>query len=58
MRTILRERLVERFPRFRQCVAEPRAGLGAPAWEDDPDFDLDRHLHELSLPAPGGRREL
>jgi diacylglycerol O-acyltransferase / wax synthase len=55
---ILRERLVERFPRYRQRVVEPRAGLGLPSWEDDPAFDLDRHLHHIALPAPGGRCEL
>jgi diacylglycerol O-acyltransferase / wax synthase len=58
LRAILLERLVERFPRFRQRVVEPRAGLGIPSWEDDPAFDLDRHLHRIALPAPGGRREL
>jgi WS/DGAT/MGAT family acyltransferase len=58
LREVLRERLVERFPRFRQRVVEPRAGLGVPAWEDIEDFDLDQHLHRVTLPAPGGRREL
>jgi diacylglycerol O-acyltransferase / wax synthase len=58
MRAILRERLVARFPRFRQLVVEPRADLGVPSWEDDPRFDLDHHVHHVALPAPGGRREL
>ena len=58
LRETIRERLVERFPRFRQRVAEPRLGLGAPAWEDHEDFDLDVHLHHLALPAPGDRRAL
>ena len=58
MRTVLRRRLVERFPRFRQRVVEPRAGLGVPAWEDVENFDLEDHLHRVSLPAPGGPREL
>ena len=52
-REILRSRLVEPFPRFRQLVAEPRLGVGAPSWEDDPNFDLDLHVHHLALPAPG-----
>lgn len=52
-KAIVRERLVERFPRFRQRVAEPHLGLGVPSWQDQPDFDLDLHVHRLALPAPG-----
>jgi WS/DGAT/MGAT family acyltransferase len=55
MRLVVRERLVERFPPYRRRVVEP---LGVPMWEDDTAFDLDRHVHHLALPAPGGRREL
>jgi WS/DGAT/MGAT family acyltransferase len=58
VRIVLRDRLVEPFPRFRQRVVEPRAGLGVPAWEDVEDFDLERHLHWTSLRAPGGPQEL
>jgi diacylglycerol O-acyltransferase / wax synthase len=57
-RDVVRERLVGRFPRFRQRVVEPRAGMGLPYWEDDPNFDLDRHLHHVALPAPGDSRAL
>ena len=50
-REILRTRLVDEFPRFRQRVSEP---LGRPPrFEDDPEFDVDQHLHRLALPAPG-----
>jgi diacylglycerol O-acyltransferase / wax synthase len=58
IKEILRSRLVEPFPRFRQVVAEPRLGVGVPSWEDDPNFDLDRHVHHLALPAPGDKRAL
>ena len=27
-------------------------------WEDDPDFDLDNHIHRLALPGAGGRDSL
>jgi diacylglycerol O-acyltransferase / wax synthase len=57
-REVVRERLVEAFPRFRQRIVEPRAGVGLPYWEDDPNFDLDRHLHHVALPAPGDRHAL
>ncbi len=51
LRALVEERLVA-CPRFRQRVAGGR-GLGASAWEDDPDFDLDRHLVRLHLAGPG-----
>ncbi len=52
-REVVRERMVEVFPRFRQRIVEPRTGMGLPYWEDDPNFDLDRHIHHIALPAPG-----
>ena len=50
---ITQERLVDRYPRFRQRVVESRLPLRPPKWEDDPDFSLEHHLHHLALPAPG-----
>ena len=35
-----------------------RLNLDHPVWVDDKDFDVDRHLHRIGLPSPGGRREL
>jgi WS/DGAT/MGAT family acyltransferase len=58
VREILRTRLVERFPRFHQRVVEGRAPLSGPHWEDDPNFDLDLHLHRVALPAPHDRSAL
>lgn len=55
LRAVLQERLVERFPRFRRRIAETVTG---PVFEDDPDFDLDLHLHHLALPAPHDRAAL
>jgi len=57
LRAILRERLVERFPRFTQRVVD-RGALGGAHWEDDPTFDIDLHVHHIALPAPGGRAQL
>ncbi len=57
-REVVRERLVDRFPRFRQRIVEPRLGIGVPSWQDDPGFDLDLHVHRLALPAPGDRPAL
>ena len=46
------------FHRFVQRVKEPRFGLGMPRWEDDPNFDLDAHLHRIALPEPGDQAAL
>lgn len=58
LREVVSSRLVERFPRFRQRVVESRLPLRGPHWEDDPDFDLELHLHHAALPAPGDRATL
>lgn len=51
-RSVLEERIVNRFPRFSQIAVEP-ATPRSPHWEDCADFDLDLHLHHIALPAPG-----
>jgi WS/DGAT/MGAT family acyltransferase len=53
-KALVRERLVERFDRFRQ---RPVEGLTGPHWEDV-ELDLDLHFHHVALPAPGDRRTL
>ena len=58
VRTVIEERLIGRFARFTQLAVESSFPLRAPHWQDDPDFDLDRHLHHRALPAPGGPAEL
>jgi len=56
VREILEQRLVGEFPRFSRRVTEP---LGRPPrFEDDPDFDVEQHLHRLAIPAPGNRAAL
>jgi WS/DGAT/MGAT family acyltransferase len=45
------ERIIERFPRFTQRVAEGRP-LGRPHWEDVPGFKPASHMHRRTLPAP------
>ncbi len=57
-REVVRTRLVEPYPRFRQVVAEGRTPLSGPHWEDHESFDLDVHLHRVALPAPGDQRAL
>lgn len=43
---------------FRQRLVTVPLGLGRPYWVDDPDFDLEFHLREVALPAPGDDRQL
>ena len=53
---VFTRRIVDEFPRFRRRVGEP---LGRPPrFEDDPEFDIDQHMHRLALPAPGDQAAL
>ena len=50
---------LRQLPRYRQRPSEPHTGgLSWPEWEDDPAFDLGKHVARAALPAPGGREEL
>jgi WS/DGAT/MGAT family acyltransferase len=55
---VVRTRLVERYPRYRQRVREGRIALGGPHWEPDPSFELRRHLHRRGLATPGDEAAL
>ncbi|WP_445166237.1 WS/DGAT/MGAT family O-acyltransferase [Mycolicibacterium sp. Dal123E01] len=46
------------IPEFRMKLADSVLNLDTPVWVDDPDFDIDDHLHRVELPAPGTSREL
>lgn len=37
------------IPRYRQIVVHPPFNIGMPSWEDDPDFDIGNHVHEVRL---------
>jgi WS/DGAT/MGAT family acyltransferase len=49
---------IKAMPEFRERVADSRFNLDHPVWVEDNDFDVNRHLHRIALPAPGGRVEL
>jgi WS/DGAT/MGAT family acyltransferase len=55
LRATVQRRLVHRFRRFRQKAVSDWTGWW---WQDDPEFDLDRHLVHSALPAPAGQAEL
>ena len=46
------------IPRYRQVVVTPPYHLGPPLWEDDPDFDIRRHIFRVAVRKPGGEAEL
>ena len=50
---VIQRRLLNRYPVFSQRPVAPSIPFGMPHWEDDPDFDLSRHLRRATLPAPG-----
>lgn len=58
VKRVCEERLIGRFPKFRQRVAESSVPFRSPSWEDDPDFDLDHHVHHFALPAPNDQAAL
>src|SRR3954452_19961262 len=41
------------LPPLHWRLAEVPLGLDYPYWIEDPDFDMDFHVRELALPAPG-----
>src|SRR5438270_13200561 len=54
---MLAERL-HLLPPFRWRLAEVPLGIDHPYWIDDPEFDLEYHVREIALPAPGDERQL
>ena len=50
----LYESRLDEAPPFRRRLVEVPFGIHHPIWIEDPDFDLDWHLREISLPAGKG----
>ena len=45
-------------PRFRQKLRSVPLGQGRPVWVDDPHLNLDYHVRQTALPAPGSDEQL
>lgn len=56
-RRIFAER-IHLIPPFRRRVVQDPLQLGDPHWIEDPAFELENHMVHVSLPSPGGMREL
>jgi diacylglycerol O-acyltransferase len=52
VREILHTRLTGRYP---VMSSRPRKVDGEWIWEEDPEFDFDRHVRHVTLPEPGDR---
>ena len=49
---------VHDVPAFTRKLRGVPMGLDHPVWVRDQQFDIERHVHRLALPTPGGYREL
>ena len=57
----LRDHIASRLhlvPRFRQKLRFVPLGQGRPVWVDDPHLNLDYHVRQTALPAPGSEEQL
>jgi diacylglycerol O-acyltransferase len=54
---ITEERL-RQVPRFTKKLRRVPFDLDRPYLVDDPDFEVEKHLHRIAVPSPGGVREL
>jgi WS/DGAT/MGAT family acyltransferase len=54
---VMRNRMHLLAPFRRRLVWVP-FNVGHPVWIEDPDFDLENHMHRSALPSPGSMREL
>src|SRR5512141_467158 len=54
VRDVFAQRML-RFERFRQRVVETSLPILTPCWQDDPTFDIDRHVCRVELPAPADK---
>ncbi len=52
------EQRLNLIPRFRQRVRHLPGRVTRPVWEDDPIFDLRRHVRRSALPSPGSDEQL
>ena len=52
------ERRIAGVPMFHRKLKQVPLGIDHPVWVEDEDFDIDRHVHRMALPSPGGEREL
>ncbi|KAF0969264.1 hypothetical protein BPODLACK_02055 [Gordonia sp. YY1] len=52
------ERRVAAIPAFRRKLDNSIFNIDHPVWIEDEDFDIQRHVHRVAVPAPGGAGEV
>jgi diacylglycerol O-acyltransferase / wax synthase len=56
--TALVETRLHLIPPFRRRLVNVPLGLDQPYWIEDPDFDIEYHVREIALAAPGDDKQL
>ena len=46
------------FELFRKKIAHIPFDQGRPVWVDDPNFAIEKHVHQTAVPRPGSRRQV
>ena len=49
---------INELPFFRRRLVHPPLGMDRPYWIDDPNVDVEYHVHHTALPHPGDWRQL
>ncbi|AZG45693.1 WS/DGAT/MGAT family O-acyltransferase [Gordonia insulae] len=52
------ERRISALPNFRRKLDNSVLNIDHPVWIEDDDFDIERHVHRVGVPAPGSVLEL
>ncbi|MCZ4537758.1 wax ester/triacylglycerol synthase family O-acyltransferase [Gordonia terrae] len=52
------ERRITAIPAFRRKLDNSLFNIDHPVWIEDEDFDIERHVHRVGVPAPGGAGEV
>lgn len=52
------ESRIHRIPRYRELAVFDPLNLAHPRWEDDPNFDVKRHITEVVMPTGSSYRDL
>ncbi|WP_026919608.1 WS/DGAT/MGAT family O-acyltransferase [Gordonia shandongensis] len=51
-------RRVRGLPALRRRLADSVTNVDHPVWVEDDDFAIERHVHRIAIPSPGGVREM